>query len=68
MRASQDTASLDLTDLVAKKGKAGGRSTHFVQRLLGMMDPYIPLDEVVPIRFGDYIAAVDRTFEKGLGR
>lgn len=33
-RSSQDTASRDLTDLVAKKvlkkGKAGGRSTHFV--------------------------------------
>ncbi|MBP7407608.1 MAG: Fic family protein [Flavobacteriales bacterium] len=33
-KSSQDTASRDLTDLVAKKvlkkGKAGGRSTHFV--------------------------------------
>ena len=33
-KTSQDTAARDLTDLVAKKvlkkGKAGGRSTHFV--------------------------------------
>ncbi len=43
-------------------------STQFVQRLLGVMDPYIPLDEVVPMRFSDYIGDVDVTFEKALGR
>ncbi|MFZ1686593.1 MAG: hypothetical protein WAU70_04180 [Flavobacteriales bacterium] len=43
-------------------------STQFVQRLLGVMEPYIPLDEVVPMRFSDYIGDVDLTFETALGR
>ncbi len=43
-------------------------STKFVQRLLGVMDPYIPLDEVVPMRFSDYIQDVDLTFNKVLHR
>ncbi len=43
-------------------------STQFVQRLPGVKDPYIPMDEVVPMRFSEYIQDVDGTFEGALGR
>lgn len=43
-------------------------STEYVQRMQGGQDAYIPLDEVVPMRFSDYIRDVDVTFEKALGK
>lgn len=67
-RARPNSASEGRSFTLRNSGCAISVSTQFVQRLPGVMDPYIPMDEVLPMRFGDYIQDVDRTFDKALGR
>ncbi len=67
-RARPYSASEGRSFTLSNSGCVISISTHFVHRLLGVKDAYIPLDEVVPMRFSDYMHDADRTFEKALGR